>query len=319
MQRFTDFLGAPIGIAGAGRVAQAVGKLLASRGEPVSFIASRRSEQARHAAAFIGPNVRAVSFAELGQQAGRILIAVPDSALESVAGALGMASGIVLHTCGAKGPEALSALAKRGIYCGAIHPLQTISDPESGAEALDGVSFAVAGDPVALEWAEHIVRVAKGRVLRIASERRPLYHAAAVMASNYVTALMSAAEELLIAAGVDSEEALPALGPLARTSLENTLRQGPMAALTGPIERGDVATVESHLAALENMKNAPKGACTGESIRNAPEGACTDESMKNAPKGACTLYRAAGLQTLALARRKGLSAATERALEASLT
>jgi predicted short-subunit dehydrogenase-like oxidoreductase (DUF2520 family) len=275
LQQFTDFSASPIGIAGAGRVAQALGKLLAMRGEPVAFIASRSVEKARQGGAFIGPDVQAVSFAELGRHASRILIAVPDSALESVAATLELTSGIVLHTCGAKGPEALGVLANRGVSCGAIHPLQTISDPEWGAKALDGVAFAIAGDPVAHQWAEHIVRVANGRSLRIATERRPLYHAAAVMASNYVTALMSAAEELLIAAGVDAGEALPALGPLARTSLENTLRQGPLAALTGPIERGDVATVESHLAALEYI--------SGPIAR---------------------LYRAAGLQTLDLARRR---------------
>jgi predicted short-subunit dehydrogenase-like oxidoreductase (DUF2520 family) len=293
LQYFTDFSDSPIGIAGAGRVAQALGKLLSARGEPVAFVASRSIEHARVAATFIGPRVKAVSYAELAPKAPRILIAVSDSALETVASTLDARSGIVLHTCGNAGPEALRALGERGVSCGAIHPLQTIADPETGASALDGAAFAISGDAPAVAWAEQIARVANGRILRIPAERRPLYHAAAVMASNYITALLSAAQTLLIAAGVDPDEALEALGPLARTSLENTLRQGPVAALTGPIERGDMATISSHLAALKDLRSPIP-----------------------------LLYRAAGLETLELARKKGLcaerAAATEQLLEASM-
>ena len=107
LQDSNDFSGSPIGIAGAGRVAQALGRLLAAQGEPVAVIASRSIEHARVAAAFIGPGVRAVSYPELAQNAGRILIAVSDSAIESVAAVLDMQAGIVLHTCGNCGPEAL--------------------------------------------------------------------------------------------------------------------------------------------------------------------------------------------------------------------
>ncbi len=273
-------------------MAQALGRLLHRRGEPVAFVASRTIEHARRAAAFIGPSVKAVSYSDLAHHASRILIAVPDSAVESVAAALHLQPGIALHTCGSKGPEALQVLADRGVFCGTIHPLQTISDPESGASALDGVAFAICGDAPALAWAGRIARAANGRILRIPAERRPLYHAAAVMASNFITALLSAAQTLLIAADVDPQEALQALGPLARTSLDNALRQGPKAALTGPIERGDVATMAAHLAALKDFPGPIPG-----------------------------LYRAAGLQTLELARGKGLcaerAAATERLLEAS--
>jgi predicted short-subunit dehydrogenase-like oxidoreductase (DUF2520 family) len=292
LQDSNDFSASPIGIAGAGRVAQALGRLLAAQGEPVAVIASRSIEHARVAAAFIGPGVRAVSYPELAQNAGRILIAVSDSAIESVASALDMQSGVVLHTCGNCGPEALRALGV-AVFRGAIHPLQTISDPGTGAAALHGAAFAISGDAPAVAWAEQIARAANGRILRISDERRPLYHAAAVMASNYITALLSAAQTLLIAADVNPDDALAALGPIARGSLDNVLRQGPMAALTGPIERGDVPTISSHLAALKEI-----------------------------PGPIPLLYCAAGLQALELAREKGLSAeraaATERVLEASL-
>jgi predicted short-subunit dehydrogenase-like oxidoreductase (DUF2520 family) len=293
LQDFTEFSASPVGIAGAGRVAQALGRLLHTRGEPVALVASRSIDHARTAAAFIGTDVAAVSYSDLARRARRILIAVPDSALESVAMTLTLESGIVLHTCGSRGPEALEALSQRGVFRGAIHPLQTVSDPESGATALDGAAFAISGDAPAVAWAERIAQAANGRILRIASEYRPLYHAAAVMASNYITALLSAAQSLLIASEVDPQEALLALGPLAKTSLDNALRQGPVAALTGPIERGDVSTIAAHLSALRSI-----------------------------PRPIASLYRAAGLQTLELARTKGLcaerAAATERLLETSV-
>ena len=273
-------------------MAQALGRLLAAHGEPVACIASRSIEHARKAAAFIGYSVRAVSYSELARHTSRILIAVSDSAIESGRLTLDMQAGIVLHTCGNCGPDVLRVSSQR-VFRGAIHPLQTISDPGTGAAALHGAAFAISGDAPAVAWAEQIARAANGQILRIPDDRRPLYHAAAVMASNYVTAILSAAQTLLIAADVNPDDALAALGPIARSSLDNALRQGPVAALTGPIERGDVSTISSHLTALKEI-----------------------------PGPIPLLYRAAGLRALELARKKGLSSeradATEQLLEASL-
>jgi predicted short-subunit dehydrogenase-like oxidoreductase (DUF2520 family) len=197
-----------------------LGRLLRESGEPVCCVASRTHERARAAAAFIGPAVEPVSYAELPSRAGRMLICVPDSALEDLSACLPVDGGIVLHTCGTRGPDALDILRARGAACGAIHPLQTIADPETGASALKGIAFAVDGDDAAVAWAERIASLAHGFVLRIPPAARPLYHAAAVMASNYTVALLAAAQEIMAAAGVDPAQALNALAPLARTSLE---------------------------------------------------------------------------------------------------
>jgi predicted short-subunit dehydrogenase-like oxidoreductase (DUF2520 family) len=243
----------------------------------VAFVASRTPEGAHAGAAFIGPGVEALSYAELAAKASRILIAVPDAALDAVILLLGASRGLVLHTCGTRGPEALDPLAALGAACGTIHPLQTIPDAASGVAALRGIAFAVSGHEAAVAWAGQIVHLANGRLLRIAAQHRPLYHAAAVMASNYVVALLSAAEHLLVAAGVEPAEALPALAPLARTSLDNVLRTGPARALTGPIQRGDVPTVAAHLGALQS-----------------------------APAPIRRLYGAAGLQALEISKECGL-------------
>lgn len=269
-----------VGIAGAGRVARALGRALYERGVDVAYVASRHRDRAQAAAEFIGPFTTAVEYSELPSHSGRLLIAVSDSAIESVASLLangGARDGIALHTCGGKGAEALRALSDCGVACGTLHPLQTVREGQGSASALTGISFAVSGDEKAVAWAEEIARLLEGHVLRIRPECQVLYHAAAVMASNYITTLLDVAQELLVSAGLDPAEAIRALAPLVRTSVENAVTLGTTATLTGPIARGDSDTVASHLNALSNR---------GERVRH--------------------LYSVAGLNALAIAERRGL-------------
>ncbi len=273
----------PIGIAGSGRMAQALGRLLAGRGEPVVAVASRNTNHAREAAQFIGERVRAIPFSQLPCCARRILIAVSDDAVVSVAtelAAAGMSGGLALHTAGSLGPEALAPLAAKGVGCAMFHPLQTVPDRERGLSALCGIAFGIGGDGPAVEWAESIARLLGGVPLRINREATAQYHAAAVMASNYVIALVDAAVILMNAAGIGERDALNAIAPLLRASAENALALGARNALTGPIERGDISTVCRHLAALENI---------------APE--------------VVNLYRAAGAQLVPIARSRGVASA----------
>jgi len=248
--------GITIGIAGAGRVAQTLGRLLSEGGQPVVAIAGRNPERTVRAARFIGARTAPATVDELPDYASHILIAVPDTAVEPVASLLarsGFQSGVALHTCGAKGPQALVALADQGVSCGALHPIQSFASAEQGVSSVAGSSFAIDGDPEAIEWASSIVTLAGGQSLRIRPEDRSLYHAAAVMASSYVAALIHAAVQIMEATGVGRLTALNALAPLARTCVENSLNLGPVEALTGPIERGDRATVLTHLEGLRNL------------------------------------------------------------------
>ncbi len=280
-----------IGIAGTGRLAQALARLLVDQGAPVVCMAGRDPERTRRAAAFAGAGVEPAGYEGVSSRAGRWLIAVSDAALPEVAGMLAAAHpqpGIALHTCGARDESALAVLRGRGFACGTLHPLQTVSDPLQGTAALRGAAFAVSGDPEAREWAGEIAGRLGGTVLAVPGEARSLYHAAAVLASNYLTALIDAAQGLLArAAGVDREEALRGLAPLIRTAVDNTLDRGPAAALTGPVERGDAATVTAHLQALAGQPEED-------------------------------LYRAAGLHALDLARRKGLEGGAAQRIEAVL-
>ncbi|HEY6389863.1 MAG TPA: DUF2520 domain-containing protein [Bryobacteraceae bacterium] len=243
----------PIGIIGAGRVAQALGRLLYERGEPVVALAARNASKAARAAEFIGEKVRAVNVAEMPGLATRVLIAVSDAAIEPAAYDLALAGfdrGLALHTCGGVGPEALAPLAKAGVECGMLHPLQTIATPEDGVESLKNITFGIGGDPGAVAWAQRIAHLAESSVLLLDITKVASYHAAAAIVSNGLIALFDAALELMRQAGVNASEAAGALARLGRTTLTNAEIAGPRAALTGPVARGDAGTIARHLNAV---------------------------------------------------------------------
>ncbi|HET7460648.1 MAG TPA: Rossmann-like and DUF2520 domain-containing protein [Longimicrobium sp.] len=183
-----------------------------------------------------------------------VLIAVPDDALPEVVSALAgleLPKGVpVLHASGSLSAEILAPLAARGHPTGGLHPLAAIADPVDGADRLRGATFGVEGQGAARELAERLVSACEGFVLAIEPGGKALYHAAAVFASNYAVALMSVAERLMVRAGVEAADAQAALARLAVGAVQNVAAQGPAAALTGPIARGDAETVERHLARL---------------------------------------------------------------------
>jgi predicted short-subunit dehydrogenase-like oxidoreductase (DUF2520 family) len=257
-----------------------MGKALQELGMHIEFLASRTPEHARSAAEFIGCGTMPVSLGDLIPRASHVLIAVSDNAIEPVARELARERGsirVALHTCGSYGPELLEPLNRIGVSCGSIHPLQTITDGTRGAIAVRGCAFAISGDDEAAAWAKEIAQVFGGEILHIRPDARHLYHASAVMASNYLAAILDTAQELMGLAGISEAAALRALAPLARTSLENALTEGPVKALTGPVVRGDASTIAAHTLALER----------------------SDDSARQ-------LYRAAGLRALRMARERGL-------------
>jgi predicted short-subunit dehydrogenase-like oxidoreductase (DUF2520 family) len=186
-----------------------------------------------------------------------VILAVPDAALAEVAFDLAQAGApprgcAVFHLSGALSTEVLAPLHAVGYTVGSLHPLQAVADPWLSGDRLVGAAFAIAGEPAAVAAARRLVDSLSGRALLVPPQRRPVYHAAAVVASNYLLALVSFAVRLMAQAGVSEEEAVPALLPLIRGTLDNLEKLGVPAALTGPIPRGDVDTVRLHLARLSD-------------------------------------------------------------------
>lgn len=170
-----------------------------------------------------------------------LVLAVPDGAVGEVAGAVSpVPSVVVAHLAGSLPLDVLAPHPRRA----SVHPLVALPSAEVGAERLAaGAWFAVAGDPLA----EQVVADLGGTAIEVADEHRVAYHAAAVIASNHLVALLGQAQRVAEAAGVPLEAYLD----LVRATVENVADLGPEAALTGPIARGDEQTVARHLAALD--------------------------------------------------------------------
>lgn len=184
-----------------------------------------------------------------------VILAVPDDALPEVVHDLAMMGPappgcVALHLSGALSTDALGPLHHRDYAIGSMHPLMAVADPWLAGDRLIGAAFAMTGEPGANTAARRLVSALGGVPLTIPATLRPLYHAAAVMASNYLVALTGAAVRMLGEAGVDDEDAVRALLPLLRGTLDNIEQLGVRAAVTGPIARGDVDTVRLHLARL---------------------------------------------------------------------
>jgi len=191
-----------------------------------------------------------------------LLIATPDDQIAKVAETLAKLdwdaprTSTVLHTSGALSSSVLSPLREQDWSAGSLHPLASISEPKAGAELLRGSFWCVEGDKRAVRLGKRIVLDLEGKSFSISSENKPLYHAAAVMASGNVTALFDVALEMLADCGLTRRQAQSALLPLLASAVRNLEELDPVRALTGTFARGDLETVKRHLASLKNNKAA---------------------------------------------------------------
>jgi predicted short-subunit dehydrogenase-like oxidoreductase (DUF2520 family) len=187
-------------------------------------------------------------------EADFVFITTPDDAIGSVASATAWRAGqSVVHCSGALSAEVLAPAADAGAQVGSFHPLQTFASLERALANLAGATFALEGEIPLLNTLQDMAEALGGRSVLVRSEDKVLYHAAAVMASNYTVTLVQQATELWEAFGREPEEALVALLPLLRGTVSNLETLGLPAALTGPVSRGDLATIANHLEALESF------------------------------------------------------------------
>lgn len=300
-----------VGVIGAGAVGSALLAALSARGaaaglEPVA-IASRTLAHAQAAAASV-PGCEALDALDtLAARCDLIFIATSDDAIRTVAEGIAWRRGqAVVHLSGAQGVAPLAAAAARGALVAALHPLMTFPRLTPATEPDTGQTLArFAGTTWALECEDAalaarlgaFVAALAGRVIRLSAADRAPYHLSGVLASNYLVTLAGAATDLWTGWGVGRDEALRALLPLLRATVENLETVGLPAALTGPIARGDVGAVRIHEAWLRAYADASPE--RGPALREA--------------------YEALARLTLPLAREKGsLSAAAEAALRRAL-
>lgn len=249
-----------VSIVGSGRLGTALGIALAASDYKIEALVSRKIAHARRAAAMVGSATIALSERELHALPGSkiILITTPDGEIQKTADRIASLEipprgHTVLHTSGAlAASEVLAPLAAAGFATGSLHPLVSISEPRTGAVKLREAFYCLEGDAAASRVARSIVKDLQGHSFQIDSTSKPLYHAAAVMASGHVTALVAIAMEMLVQCGLDEKTARRVLMPLLASTVANLSDSEPAIALTGTFARGDLVTVRRHLQALSN-------------------------------------------------------------------
>lgn len=269
-------------IMGAGVVGTALAARLVRAGLPVIGLHGRQVELSDAARAISGVVASTGDIPDIIAESDVVVISVRDERVPEVAQRLAnehrlRPDQILLHTSGANPARTILSPAVPYVRAvGTLHPLVSFADPRVAAEGMNDVAFGIEGDEPARAIAKRIVRALGARAVFLEAENLALYHAGAVMASNYVVAMADAAQTLLVRAGVPPDQALPVLIPLLNSVVQNLARLGLPGALTGPVERGDVSSVERHLKTLE---------------ARAPE--------------MLPLYRLVGRDVLRLAREKG--------------
>ena len=241
-----------IAIVGAGRVGTALGVLLGRAGHDVAAVAGGAATRER-ATTWL-PGIPVLEPIEAARRGELVLLAVPDDRIGAVAAVLAgdgaVGPGIwVAHTSGARGLDVLAPVLDVGGRRLLLHPLQTFPDVERAIDTIPGCTVAItADDEGGFALGESLARDLRTSPFRLRDEVRPLYHAAAVFASNYLVAISGIAERLLREAGVPDPQA--ALRPLQAATLDNVGRLGAAEALTGPAVRGDFGTIARNLEAL---------------------------------------------------------------------
>lgn len=235
---------------GAGRVGTALAVLWAKAGHRI-VAASGRDASRDRVSRFL-PDTPFLPFEDAAGRGDVVLLGVRDDDVASMATRVSerMSAGrAVVHLSGSMSISVLDPARDRGATALSVHPLQTVPSVEDGIHRIPGAAAAVtAADEQGWILGERLARDAGASPFRIGDDLKPLYHAAAVFSSNYLTVVEALAERLLRTAGVTDPDA--ALGPLADATLANVFRSGARDALTGPAVRGDAGTVRRNLEAL---------------------------------------------------------------------
>jgi predicted short-subunit dehydrogenase-like oxidoreductase (DUF2520 family) len=249
-----------IAIVGAGNLAGALAAALRSAGYKIEQIISRDRtaslRRARGLARKVGASAITASQAQI--RADVIWFCVPDGAIAGAASSLLQATDwkgkVALHSSGALSSDELSVLRRQGAAVASVHPLMTFV--RGSRPPLAGVPFAIEGSPKAVRTSRTIVRNLRGLPFSIRKEHKEAYHAWGMFASPLFTALLVVTERVAAAAGVGRKAARERMLPILRQTLANYSRLGAPAAFSGPIARGDAATVEKHLEVLRQVPEA---------------------------------------------------------------
>ncbi len=267
--RLAPRLAPRLALVGPGRAGTTLALAFVARGHEATAVAGRAPDARATVEVAARLGARPAALEDAGRDADLVIVAPPDAAVAHAACAMVPSlrpGALVVHLAGSLGLDAFAAAARLrpDVRFGALHPLVSIPSPDIGLARLPGAWCAIAGDPDVIELARELTM----QPFSVVDADRARYHAAAAVAANHLVALLGQVERLAVAAGVPFEAFLP----LVRSAVDNTASLGPAAALTGPVARGDAATVEAHLHALPPGEDATYRALATEALRLAAHG-----------------------------------------------
>ena len=234
-------------IIGAGQVGRGLSRAFLASGSTLLGIHGRRSSQYTTSSGDLPAAIR---------DANVVIVAVRDPQIDGVLENLAenrpmLGSGCaILHTSGVVDARAFGALRGLGFPCGTFHPLAPFAEPDRAPELLRGGWIGIDGDDAARSAGRRLAAHVGARTIDIPEGGKTLYHAAAVMASNFPVALAAASADLMRSLGIPERSANSAVESLMRAAVGNLATKTPAEALTGPVVRGDPETVRTHLTAL---------------------------------------------------------------------
>ncbi len=266
-----------LGFIGAGIVGTALAVRLSSKGYQVVAVSSRSQTSAQNLAQTISGCRAFAKNQDVTDTAELVFITTPDDTIATVASQLKWHAGqSVVHCSGADSTEILQPARKLGVHVGAFHPLQSFANAKQAIENIPGSTFVVEAETPLLATLKDMATALGGHWIELKASDKVIYHAAAVIACNYLVTLVKLATDLWQTFSIPPHQATQALLPLIRGTIHNIDTVGIPQCLTGPIARGDTGTIKKHLDALQ--KKAPSLLST---------------------------YRELGLQTIPIALAKG--------------
>lgn len=242
-----------IGFIGAGRLGSALAWSLGDRGLTVAAVASLLEADARRLAARI-PACAVASMQEVVDTTDLVFVTTPDEAIGSTAAQVRWRPGVsAVHCSGVTEVAELVNAARAGAMTGGFHPMQTFGDPMAAVRSLPGCTITIEAEEPLLTTLNALAERLQCRVNRLPPGMRGRYHAAAGYTSQFINALFSEATKIWKSWGATEEEAVRALLPLAKGTLSSIESAGIANGMPGPVSRGDVGSIEKHVAALSTM------------------------------------------------------------------
>jgi predicted short-subunit dehydrogenase-like oxidoreductase (DUF2520 family) len=244
-------------VIGCGRLGISLAVFLSKQGFIPRAFSSRSPESVERAIGFAGKGKGYEHPSEAARTSPLVFITTPDTLIEPVCAQIALEGGftrdtVVYHLSGALSSGILRAAGKLGAGTGSIHPLQAFAPYEDGMKSpFKGINMSIEGDERAVALGKEIVNALRANSFTIPTHAKTVYHASAVVASNYLVTLEHFALELLKQANLSEENAYEILEPLIMGTLNNIKQRGSINALTGPVARGDDEIVSRHLSDID--------------------------------------------------------------------